>query len=90
MVRVATVLISGADGRRYHGTLLPERHREIDMSTYGGVVRCPACGSEHVIRVGEIANQRRIEFICANCSIGVVLDNDVREPAVYKKGRWEK
>ena len=90
MVCGATVRISGADRRRYHGTLLPERHREIDMSTYGSVVQCPACDSEHVIRVGEIANQRRIEFTCANCTVNVVLDNEVREPAVHQQGRWGK
>jgi transposase-like protein len=60
------------------------------MSTYGNVIRCPACGAEHVIRVGEIANQRRIEFTCAGCAADIVLDNEIREPAVHKKGRWDK
>jgi predicted RNA-binding Zn-ribbon protein involved in translation (DUF1610 family) len=71
------------------GVLLPQKGREIDMSTYGSVIRCPACGTEHVIRVGEIANQRRIEFTCTNCSADVVLDNEIQEPAVHKKGRWD-
>lgn len=60
------------------------------MSTYGSIVRCPECGAEHAIRVGEIANQRRIEFTCAGCAAQVVLDNEIRDAAVHKKGRWDQ
>jgi transposase-like protein len=60
------------------------------MSTYGSVAACPECGAEHVIRVGDIKNQRRIEFTCAGCGAEVVVENETRPPAVYKKGRWDK
>jgi transposase-like protein len=60
------------------------------MSTYGSVIRCPGCGAGHVLRVGEITNQRRIEFTCTICATDVILDNEIRDPAVYKKGRWDK
>jgi transposase-like protein len=60
------------------------------MSTYGSVAPCPECRAEHVIRVGEIKDQRRVEFTCAGCGAAVVLENEARQPAVYKKGRWDK
>jgi transposase-like protein len=60
------------------------------MTTYGSTTQCPNCSADHVIRVGEIKDQRRVEFTCASCGAAVVLENETRQPAVYKKGRWDK
>ncbi len=64
--------------------------REIDMSSYGSVIVCPECGADHIVRVGEIKNERRLEFTCPGCGAKVVLENETRPPAVHKKGRWDK
>ena len=58
------------------------------MSTYGTVIACPEGGAEHIVRVGDIKNERRMEFTCPGCRAGVVVENETRPPAVHKKGRW--
>lgn len=49
------------------------------MSSHGSEVCCPACGTRHVVRVGEIKAQRQIAFTCASCRTAIIIDADIAE-----------
>jgi Fe2+ or Zn2+ uptake regulation protein len=50
------------------------------MTSYGSTVPCPFCNAVHAIRMGEIGDQRQVEFTCDKCGEAVSINQPAEEP----------
>jgi predicted RNA-binding Zn-ribbon protein involved in translation (DUF1610 family) len=52
------------------------------MTSYGNKIACPHCQTAHVIRMGEIGNQRQVTFTCTSCGQAVAIDQAAEKAVV--------
>ena len=50
------------------------------MTSYGSKIACPHCKKAHVVRMGEIGDQRQVEFVCQACGEAVLINQLADEP----------
>ena len=49
------------------------------MSSNGSKVCCPACGTRHVVSVGDMKTRRQVDFTCSSCGTAISIAAEVVE-----------